>query len=128
MTPYMNIRKRHVFMNAYFALQFSYSSLAWMCCLQIIFQQKQLSFEEVLENDDSISVHHRNLQSFVILIYKLRNSLSPIFIQLLFLAKKEHPCYLRHICQFKAPSVNTVFHDTENVSFCMTKNLVNFTR
>ena len=39
-------------MSTYVALQFSYCSLIWMCCLQIIYQEKQSSLEEVLEKDN----------------------------------------------------------------------------
>lgn len=77
-TPYMSISKTCIFMNAFFISQFSYCLLLWMCsscinnrkvnslrkpCLQIIYQDKKLSLEQLLINDKSVSVHQRNLQS-----------------------------------------------------------------
>ena len=33
------------------------------------------------------------------------------------MSNKEHPYNLRHLRQFKTPSVNTVYHGEESVSF-----------
>ena len=73
---YMNISKRHVLMNAFFQLQYSYCLLVWMRhsranngkinrlherCLEVIYSDKQSSFETLLEKDGSVSVRNRNL-------------------------------------------------------------------
>ena len=65
-TPYMNLSKRKILMNAFFNSQFSYCPLIWMChsriinkkinrlherCLRIIYCDKQSSFEELPEKD-----------------------------------------------------------------------------
>ena len=50
-------------------------------------------------------------------MYKMRNCLSPIPIQELFLPNHENTSSLRHLRQFKTPSISTVYHDTESVSF-----------
>ena len=91
--PYINISKRRILMNAFLTSQFSYCPLIWMYysrtsnrkikkrherCLRIIYNEKQSSFEELLQ-------------------------------------KLEHPYNFRHIRQFKMPSVNTAYHDTESV-------------
>ena len=70
---YMNISKRRILMNAFFKSQFSYCPLVWMChscanngkintlhehCLQMIYSDKQSSFEMLLEKDGSVSVHN----------------------------------------------------------------------
>ena len=88
-------------MNAFFKSQFSYCSLAWMChsrakhsiinrlrerCLRILYSQ--LSFEELLEKDDFVSIHNRSLQFLAIEMYKVSNSLPPPIITELF-GKKE---------------------------------------
>ena len=64
-------------MNAFFNSQFSYCPLVWMCrsrtnnkkinklnerCLRIVYNDKQSSFNELLEKDDSVSIHMRNTQ------------------------------------------------------------------
>lgn len=42
--------------------------------LATIYQEKQSLLEELLEKDNSVSIHHRNLQPPVIETYKIRNS------------------------------------------------------
>ena len=37
------------------------------------------------------------------------------------MTRKEHPYYFRDIRQFRAASVNAVFHETESVSFLCPK-------
>ena len=61
--------------------------------------------------------HHRNLQSFPTELYKIRHGLSPTFTKELFMQNNEHPYNLRHLYQFKMPSVNTVHRDIESVFF-----------
>ena len=61
----------------------------------MFYQEKQSSFEELLEKDNSICIHHRNLQSLLIKICKVRNGLSPIVKQELFMPNNEYPYNLR---------------------------------
>ena len=76
-------------MNDIFNLKFSYCSLVWIYhsralnnkinrlrehCLRLIFNDKQLTFEELLEKDDSIEIHVRNLQNLAIKMYKVVNT------------------------------------------------------
>ena len=75
--PYMDIPRRKILMNALFRSPFNYCSLIWMCynrslnhkinrlherCLQIIYSDKKSSFDELLDKDESISIHHQNMQ------------------------------------------------------------------
>ena len=75
-----------------------------------LFISKKSSFEELLEKDDSVSIHHKNLRSLDIEIYKIKNGLSPILIQELFMPNNGYPYNLRHLCQFTTSSVNAVHH------------------
>ena len=82
--------KRKLLMNAFFTSQFNYCPLIWMChsrinnnlrislrCLRIIYNDKQLSFTELLNKDDSISIHIRNIQKLAIEMFWFYNGLSP---------------------------------------------------
>ena len=79
--PFININKRRILMNSYFRSQFNYCPLIWMChsrtnnrkinrlherCLRIICNDKQSSFLKLLEKDNSVSIHQRNLQILAI--------------------------------------------------------------
>ena len=91
-TPYMVIAKKRILMNAFLTLEFSYFSLVWMCysrtnnskinrlnerCLRIVYNNKQSSFNELLEKDGSVSIHMRNIQIVATEMYKRINNLSP---------------------------------------------------
>ena len=104
-TPYMNISKRCILMNAFFKSQFSYCPLVWMClsrannskinrlherCLRIIYSDKQSSFEALLEKDGSVSIHNRNIQILATEMFKIKNDLSPEIMTELFEQRNEH--------------------------------------
>ena len=63
------------FFNILHNLQFSYS--LHKSCLRLIYSDKQLTFEKLLEKDDSVSIHIRNLQTLVTEMYKVMNGDSP---------------------------------------------------
>ena len=46
-------------------------------CLRIVYSDNTSSFEELLETDNSVSVHHRNIQVLATELYKIVNGLSP---------------------------------------------------
>ena len=129
---YMNISKRHVLMNAFFKSQFSYCPLAWMChsrtnsgkisrlherCLQIIYSDKQSSFEMLLEKDSSVSVHNRNLQILATEMHEIKNDLSPLIVTELFEQRNEQHYDLRKNSQFTIPPIRTVYRVSEGISF-----------
>ena len=73
--PFLIKRKRKLLMNAFFKSQLYYCPLSWMLhgrtlnnklnrlherCLRIIYNNNTSSFTDLLEIDDSVSVHHRN--------------------------------------------------------------------
>ena len=66
--------------------QFNYCPLIWMChnrtydnkinrllgkCLPLIYNDKRSSFESLLEKDNSVSIHHENLQALAMEMFKL---------------------------------------------------------
>ena len=71
--------------------QFNYSPLIWMChnrrhknkinrlherLLRLICNDKRSSFEDLLERDNSVSVHHKNLQALAIEMFKVHSKTS----------------------------------------------------
>ena len=76
LTLYMELGKRRILMNAFFNSQFNYCPVIWMChsralnnkinrlherCLRIIYNDKTSTFKELLEKDNSVTIHYRNI-------------------------------------------------------------------
>ena len=54
-------------------------------CLRTIYNDKQSSFNELLEKDGSVSIHEQNLHVQATEIYKISNGLSTPFMKDIFL-------------------------------------------
>ena len=74
--PYMNIQKRRTIIKSFVTSQFSYCPLIGMFhsrrlnnkvnsiherALRITYQDNTSTFQELLNKDNSVSIHHRNL-------------------------------------------------------------------
>ena len=74
---YMNLPKRRMIMKSFITSQFGYCPLIWMFhsralnnkinsiherALRITYNDSKSTFEELLSKDNSVSIHHRNLQ------------------------------------------------------------------
>ena len=46
-------------------------------CLRLIHDYKNSSYEELLTNDGSVSIHHRNIEALATGFYKIKNGLLP---------------------------------------------------
>ena len=77
--------------NVVFLSQFSYCPLIWMFhsrklnhrinkiherALRIVYNDHQCTFEELLERDNSFTIHERNIQKLAIEMFKVNNGLS----------------------------------------------------
>ena len=84
--PYMNLPKKKKLVNSFFNSQFNYCPLIWMfhsviksnkinClherCLRLLYGDKSSSFQKLLEQDKSVTIHTRNLQVLATKIFKV---------------------------------------------------------
>ena len=89
---YKNIHKRRMTMKGLIASEFGYCPLAWMFhsrklnsrvnklherALRIVYQDYTCSFTEVLEKDNSTTIHSRKIQLLATKLFKLKNRLLP---------------------------------------------------
>ena len=115
--------KRRVLLKTFIESQFSYCSLIWMFCsremnrkinhiheraLRLVYNDYTSSFEELLRNDKSISIHHRNIHNVAIEMFKVKHNLSPSFMKEIFDHIRSGP-KTRMGDKFVRPNINTVY-------------------
>ena len=91
-------------------------------CLQIIYNDKQSSLIKLLEKDNSVSIHQRNLQILIIEMFKASNGLSPVLMNDIFKLRGEQTYNLRKLSQFYRPKVNSVYNGTM-INECLVNHL-----
>ena len=96
---FMSFNKRRTLMKAFIESQFNYCPLIWMFqsrtmnnkinriherALRLVYSDHVSSFDELLKKDRSVSIHHRNIQSLAIELYKFLHGLSPSIMKNVF--------------------------------------------
>ena len=129
--PFLNKRKRKLLMNAFFKSQFSYCSLSWMFhsrtlnnkinrfherCLRIIYNDNTSSSTGPLEIDNSVPVHHRNIQILATELYKFVNGLSLKLVSDCFKLNNMTVYNTRNGSTFYSRPIRTVLYGTESLS------------
>ena len=91
--------RRKMLMNAFFNSQFSHCPLVWMChsraintkinnlhyrALRMIYRDDTTSFDKRLEKDESVTIHHRNLQALATEMFKVKIGAAPTFMNEIF--------------------------------------------
>ena len=129
---YMNKKKRRILMmNAFIASQFSYCSPVWMAhsktmnnrinkihekTLWLVYKdEKNLSLDDLLRKDKSLSIRQRNLQILATEIYKARNDLGPEIMKDIFHSVQK-PYNLRNDSTLQRRRNRTVYFGTESIS------------
>ena len=107
-------------MKAFIESQFGYCPLVWMFhsrslnnkinriherALRITYNDKSSNFQELLDKDNSVTIHHRNIRTLAIKTYKLKHTSYSL--------RGDNPLARRR--------VNSVRHGTESVSFLAPK-------
>ena len=99
---YMDPRQRKIIMGSFISSQFGYCPLVWMFhsralnnrinriherSLRTVYQDYKSSFEELLEKDESFTVHERNVQTLCIELYKVAWGICPQIMRKVFPTK-----------------------------------------
>ena len=89
---YLTEDKLKLTMCTFIESLFNYCPLVWMChsrilenkinklherALRVVYKNKELAFEQLLEKSKHFSIHERNLQKLALEMYKVKNELSP---------------------------------------------------
>ena len=127
----MSTDKLKILMRAFIDSQFGYCPLIWMFhsrklntkinrlherAFKIVYKDKSLTYDELLEKDNSFTCHEKNLQKLAIEMYKVINNLSPTFMRSIF-PESNNPYNLRNNNPFHTSNVHSVYKGTETVSF-----------
>ena len=111
--------------------QFSYCPLIWMFssrylnnvlnhiykrALRLIYNDYELPFDRILEDNKQNSIHQKNIESLAIAIYKFLAGLTSPIMSDLFVTK-ENNCNLRNYQVLKSSHKQTVNFGTEAISY-----------
>ena len=97
---HMSLDKRKILLRGFIESQFSYCPPIWMFYSRTLnkkidqLHEKSLRFDELLDKDDSFSIHHRNIQSLANEIFKFLNGL--------------YPQIMNEVFQVKSPEAHTI--------------------
>ena len=128
---YIDEDKRRILFNSYFSSQFNYCPLIWMNhnksinkkinnlherALRLIYCDHSSDFQELLQRDNSVTIHQKNIQALAIMMYKVVNNIAPTIVSELFSYSNVN-YNLRSGSQFHQPSANTVWNGQETISY-----------
>ena len=118
-------------MNAFFTSQFAYYPLIWMFhnrtlnnrinklqerALRLVQNDNTSSFYELLQKDNSFTIHHQNIQKLALEMYRVKHRIAPKIICKLF--NEANISYnLRQDVRFRSYNVKTVLYGTETLSY-----------
>ena len=86
-------------------------------CLRIIYYDKHTSFEELLEKDNSVSIHQKNLQVLTTEMFKIYQETSPEIMQDIFSIREQGHYNLRNINNFIILKVKSVNFGFESIRY-----------
>ena len=127
----MNLSKEKKLMSSFLNLQFNYCLFIWMFenrvinntinCLheryfRLLYGDKSSSFEKLLGQGKSVTIHTRNLQILATEKFKIyRNISPPIFSEIFHQLGNNYN--IRINSDFAMPNVRFVFHGSESISY-----------
>ena len=128
---YLDFEKLRILFKTFFESQFKYCPLTWMFysritnnkinrlqerALRFVYDDYLSSFDELLELDNSFTVHHYNIQTLCIELYKVYNNLSQTVFSELF-TRNDVSYNLRSQSDFIIPRVKTVYKGLDSLRY-----------
>ena len=126
----MGTDQKRLIMKTFIQSQFGYCPLVWMFCsrtinarinrihersLRIVYNDYDSTFSELLTTDKSFTIHHRNIQTLAIEIYKVINDISPVIMKDIFVLKENCIYNSREI--FVTNNIRTEHYGKESLSY-----------
>ena len=129
-SPYMSEQKKRTLVKSFITSQFGYCPLVWMChsrtmnnrinklherALRIVYNNYHSTFKELLNKDNSVTIHTKNLQHLATELYKFKNNLSPKIMEEIFQVK-EQVYDLRNNDIFRRNTYKSVQYGSETIT------------
>ena len=130
-SKFMNKNKLRILTKAFIESQFVYCPLIWMFhnrtlnnkinklherALRLVYNDHDSSFNELLNMNNSFTIHERNLQKLATEMYTVKNNLSPTFMKTIFPLSK-NPYNLRNKQIYTSENIRTVSYGSETISY-----------
>ena len=129
-SSYLSDHKRKILMKSFIISQFNYCPIIWMYCqrncnnlinriheraLRIAYNDYVSDFKLLLEKDNSVTIHERNIQNLSLEIYKTLNNLNPTFMNEIFYLKEHN--YSTRKQNLVYPNPHTVTYGLESFGY-----------
>jgi len=126
---YLSEGKLKIIMKTFVQSQFNYCPLVWMFhnrklnqkinklherALRVVYKNDNSTFQELLDKDGSVTIHHRNLQRLATEMFKIKHHFSPLPMQDMF-TEKIHQHDLRNKRQWENYNLRTVRYGIETI-------------
>ena len=126
---YMDVKQRQLIMKAFVNSQFGYCPIVWMFhsrkmnhrinkiherLLRIVFNDNTSTFRKLLDKDNSVTIHERNIQNLAIELYKVLNGFSPKIMSTIFPIKENIKYCSKN--RFVTRNIRTVKYGTETIA------------
>ena len=130
-SSFMSSTKLRILMKSFILSQFNYCPLVWMfysreCnnlinrvherALRIAYKDYTSTFQDLLLNDKSVTIHNRNLQLLATEIYKYLNGFSPKIMEQIF-SLNAHNHDLRSKISFRDYNFKTVHYGQQSIAY-----------
>ena len=139
---YLSPNKKRILFKTFVISQFNYCSLVWVYhsrilnkrinnihprALRIVYQDKKSSFEELLQKDNSVTVHMKNLQYLATKIFRVKSGLSPIIMNEVFDFQENESHNLGSGIHLASRNMHTAHFGTDTISNLGPKlNIISF--
>ena len=132
----MDLEKRRSLMKAFVLSQFNYCPLIWMFhnivldnrinkihkrALWLVYQNKNLSSSELLELDNAVNIHQRNMQVLVTEIFKVKNNLLPEIMKQVFHFQEPYYNLRSETSQFRRENIKMTHYGIQSVKLLGSK-------
>ena len=126
----MSTNQAQLLMRSFVTSQFSYCPLIWMChnrkmntqinklyerTLRHVYSDKSSSFRKLLERDNSVTIHERNIEVLLTEIFKIKSGAAPEIMAEIF-KFKDHSYDLRKINCLQRRILKSCKYGSETVS------------